>query len=267
MLSQICVVSVTYYTDASDIRFTLAQQLCRLAHQKQINLIVVDDSPIHIREKIFQEQGGCVQILAQDNGRYQGKGGALRQAIDHARIWFQEHQKLNLNRCVICFTEPEKVDLLNHIQNIVTPIISLDQSADVVVPLRNRALFQETYPVEQYHSESFANLHFDSLAKRHVGFQTTEIMERGLDWLFGPFAFNARLACHWLEYTGMSWDAQMIPYVRGVLHRGWRIQSVEVHFKHPPEMKLQEEGNPVWTSKRLHQLNVLFELLGKAELT
>ena len=252
-------------TDASDIRFTLVQQLCRLAQQKQINLIVVDDSPMHIQEQLRQEQGaGCVQIISQDNDRYQGKGGALRQAIDHARTWFQDDQKLDLKECVICFTEPEKVDLLNHIPNIVQPLFMEDQSADVVVPFRSQGLFRDTYPIEQYHSESFANLHFNSLAKRHAGFQGSD---GGLDWLFGPFAFNAHLACHWIEYTGNTWDAQMIPYVRGVLRHGWRIKSVEVHFRHPPEMKVQEQGDPVWTSKRLHQLNVLFELLGKAELS
>ncbi|KAL7486753.1 hypothetical protein ACHAW6_012346 [Cyclotella cf. meneghiniana] len=260
MQSRICVVSVTCYTDASDVRFTLAQQLCRLAHQKQINLIVVDDSPPHIREQLRQEQGaGCVQIVSQDKGLYHGKGGVLRQAIERAKTWFQDDPK----RCAICFTEPEKVDLLNHIPNIVQPILMEDPSADVVVPFRNRALFQETYPIEQYHSESFANLHFNSLAKHHAGFQHSD---GGLDWLFGPFAFNARLASHWLDYTGNSWDAQMIPYVRGVLRHGWRIKAVEVKFRHPPEMKEQEEGDPVWTSKRLHQLNVLFDLLGKAEL-
>lgn len=47
------------------------------------------------------------------------------------------------------FTEPEKVDLMNHIAVITKPI--LDGKADVVVPKRNA-----TYPVEQYHFESLA---------------------------------------------------------------------------------------------------------------
>jgi hypothetical protein len=32
-------------------------------------------------------------------------------------------------------------------------------------------------------------------------------------------------------------------------------------------MKEQEEGDPIWVAKRLYQLNLLFDLLGKKELT
>ena len=253
----VCVVSVTYYTDQSDIRFPLAQQLCRLATQKCINLIIVDDSPAEIHAALQQEEGAHVKIFGQSKDHYHGKGGALRQAIHLARSLL-EHEG-DLNRCAICFTEPEKIDLINHIQNIVKPL--LEESADIVVPSRNKVLFQDTYPIEQYHSESFANLHFDSLAKRHEGFNNVNI-----DWLFGPFSFKASLATSWLDYAGNSWDAQMIPYVRGILNDGWRVRTVEINFMHPIEMKHQEEGDCAWTTKRLHQLNVLFELLGEGEL-
>lgn len=256
-MSRTYVVSVTYYTDASDIRFGLAKELCRLATEKQVHLIIVDDSPPEIQALLWQEQSEYVEMFCQNKDNFQGKGGALRQAIQLARTKLDAQ---GLKQCAICFTEPEKVDLMNHVNEIVQPL--LKGEADVVVPSRNKDLFQQTYPIEQYHSESFANLHFDSLAKRHDGFKGVNV-----DWLFGPFALNASLACHWLEYHGKSWDAQMIPYVRGIRHDGWKIQSVHVNFMHPAEMKQQEEGNPTWTSKRLHQLNLLFDLLGKVELS
>ena len=253
----VCVVSVTYYIDQSDIRFSLAQQLCRLATQRRIRLIIVDDSPPEIHATLQQEEGLSVKIFRQSKDQYQGKGGALRQAIHLARSLL-EHDG-DLNRCAICFTEPEKVDFINHVEDIVEPL--LKDAADVVVPSRNKALFQDTYPIEQYHSECFANLHFDALAKRHEGFHNVD-----LDWLFGPFSFKASLTKSWLDYTGNSWDAQMIPYVRGILNDGWRVQTVEINFMHPIEMKHEEEGDCAWTTKRLHQLNVLFELLGEGEL-
>ena len=205
----------------------------------------------------MKEQTDDVHIFKQSKEQ-QGKGGALRQAIDHATKWFIEN-KADLKQCAICFTEPEKLNILHHMDDIVKPLLSGE--ADVVVPFRNKESFQRTYPIEQYHSESFANLHFDSLAKRHDGFKNVRI-----DWLFGPFAFNASLALYWMQYTGKSWDAQMIPYVRGIRDHGWKVQSVNVDFLHPSEMKEQEEGDPVWTTKRLHQLNLLFDLLGKVEL-
>lgn len=55
----------------------------------------------------------------------------------------------------------------------------------------------------------------------------------------------------------------MIPYVRGMRQRDWKIASVTVDYHHPAAMKEQEEGDPAWTKKRLHQLNLLFDLLGK----
>mmetsp|Transcript_25356 Transcript_25356/g.54533 ORF Transcript_25356/g.54533 Transcript_25356/m.54533 type:complete len:154 (+) Transcript_25356:727-1188(+) len=152
---------------------------------------------------------------------------------------------------------------MNYMHQIAKPI--LDGATDVVVPTRNDELFRETYPIEQYHSESFGNLHFDLSAKQFKGFQSEGAKK--LDWLFGPFAFKASLASSWLDYEGTSWDAQIIPYVRGVRKLNWRITSVNVNFRHPKEMKEQEEGYPAWTKKRLKQLNLLFDLLGDEELS
>lgn len=259
--SRTSVVTTTYYPDLSDIRFHLALELCKLAAQHHINLIIVDGSPDHttIREQFQKAGGGYVHVYQQDTDQYIGKGGSLRQAILEATEMFKQN---NIERkdSVICFTEPEKVDLMNHIHTIAKPI--LDGKADVVVPTRNDALFRETYPIEQYHSESFGNGHFNLLAKKIDGF-----CEQKLDWLFGPFVFKASLASNWFNYTGTSWDAQMIPYVRGVKNNHWRIMPVTVDFKHPRQMKEQEEGDSVWTNKRLHQLNLLFDLLGKQELS
>lgn len=176
---------------------------------------------------------------------------------------------MSADECAIVFTEPEKINVIEHVHTIVLPL--LVGTADVIVPARNDDLFRETYPIEQYHSESYGNLYFNLLAKRCTGFQKTADEEEGetttnLDWLFGPFAFKASLANSWLKYDGTSWDAQMIPYVRGVRECGWKIKGVTINYIHSREMKLQEEGDPIWVAKRLYQLNLLFDLLGKNEL-
>ncbi|KAL7533925.1 hypothetical protein ACHAXR_009697 [Thalassiosira sp. AJA248-18] len=267
--SRTFVVTTTYYPDISDLRFQIAVDMCSLAKLYKIHLIIVDDSPEHetVREA-FQQAGTAeyVKVHRQDKTQYSGKGGALKQAIQHAASFIQESikQKGNvLHDSVICFTEPEKLDLMNHMHQIVKPI--LDGKSDVVVPTRSDELFKRTYPIEQYHSESFGNMHFDLLAKEFEGFQKDGA--RKLDWLFGPFAFKASLARGWLGYEGTSWDAQIIPYVRGVRQHNWRIMSVTVPFRHPQEMKEQEEGYPAWTKKRLKQLTLLFDLLGDKELS
>lgn len=270
-----CVVTVTFYPDTTDIRYNLALQLCRLAHKTQTHLVIVDGSPSpSVRVEFTNAGNGYVHVFAQDASRYLGKGGAMRQAIQHATITLMnlnqdyedddsrgENQKLILNQCAICFTEPEKVDLLNHISKICQPI--LDKQTEVVVPFRETTLFRQTYPIEQYHSESFASLHFNSLAKKYAGFRNNIGCGGEIDWHFGPFAFRGDLAYKWLEYEGNSWDAQFNPFVKGVKNDGWRILSVEVEFKLSREMKEQEEGRKEWTGKRLYQLNVLFDLLGK----
>ena len=271
ILSRTCVVTVTHYPDVLDVRFQLALELCTLAERNGINLIVVDDSPDEIvRTRLRFGSGDHVRVYRQDKDRFAGTGGALRQGIRLAKDWLVERNEHSTHRgedvAAICFTEPEKVDMMNHVRDVVVPIF--DGTHDVVVPSRHDGLFRETYPIEQYHSESFGNMHFDILAGRVDGFRNT----RGgahdrLDWLFGPFAFHSRLADDWSNYDGNSWDAQMVPYVRGVRERNWRITSVPIEFRHSREMKEQEEGDPVWTAKRLNQLNVLFDILGSKELS
>lgn len=253
------LVTVTYYPNTSDIRFPLALELCQLAATNAIQTVIVDDSPDHsaVRDALEEAGKGHVKVYQQDKAIYEGKGGALRQAIYNAREFLLESN--NTNNTAICFAEPEKVDIANHVDLIVQPI--LDGSTDIVVPTRSEELFRETYPIEQYHSENFANLHFNSLARQYKGFQTKDAKQ--IDWLFGPFAFRASLADTWLNYQGTSWDAQMIPYVRAVRNESRRISSVTINFRHPKQMKEQEEGDPKWTNKRLHQLNILFDLLGK----
>ena len=266
---KIVVVTTTYYPDNSDIRFNLAIDLCKLANTNNIHLIIVDDSPNHNQVATkFLQTGGYIHVYQQDKEKFIGKGGALRQSIAMAVTLLRGNNNDRgdaLNNAVICFTEPEKVDLLNHIHLIAKPI--LDGVTDVVIPKRNDELFKQTYPIEQYHSESFGNYHFNLLAKQlsAEGFRSEGA--NSIDWLFGPFALKASLSRSWLTYIGTSWDAQIVPYVRGVRDNNWRITSVTVDFKHPKVMKEQEEGSSAFTKKRLMQLNLLFDLLGDKELT
>jgi hypothetical protein len=283
---KVCVVTVTCYPNLSDIRFQLALDLCQLASQLKITLWIVDNSPNHaiVRDKFIaagkvegglaSNDDGFIHVERQDTTHYAGKGGALRQGIKSASSWL-DTQTINTatlfsppttTTTAILYMEPEKVDLLNHIHHIVEPILS--GNYDVVVPTRNEELFHTTYPKEQFHSEMFGNMHFNNLAKQVAGFQGGwGEKPTKLDWLFGPFAFHTRHSDSWLNYTGTSWDAQMIPYVRGVKNQYWKITSVTVDFCHPKVMKEQEEGDPVFTSKRLGQLNLLFDLLGTNELS
>lgn len=234
------------------------------AARHKIHVFIVDDSPDPIvHAKLLDVLSpGFVHVVTQDKAYYSGKGGALRQAVKAAMEWFRE-RNIGSDESAIVFTEPEKVDIVEHVRDIVMPLL-IDE-ADIVVPARDEELFRETYPIEQYHSESYGNCYFNLLAKQFPGFRKDGPTK--LDWLFGPFAFKTNLANSWLNYEGNSWDAQIVPYVRGIRMHDWRLTSVPVRFVHSREMKEQEEGDPIWVAKRLYQLNLLFDLLGKKELT
>jgi hypothetical protein len=137
-------------------------------------------------------------------------------------------------------------------------------SAEIIVPRRDDSLFRRTYPMEQYHSENFANLYLDSLGKA-AGFPS-------IDWTMGPIIFRTSLASFWLDYMeGDLWDVQIVPMIRAWRHlRSQRgndnnsndVASYQVAFHHPASMKEEEEGLSSWSEKRLFQLNVLFEKVG-----
>ena len=128
---------------------------------------------------------------------------------------------------------------------------------DVCVPRRADAGFKRTYPIEQYHQENFANLYLNTLG-------VTAGLPDGLDWTFGPVAFRASSAVHWLQCDGELWDAQIVPFVRAARWHGKRVTGLELDYAHPIEMKAEEEGVARWGEKRLEQLNFLFKHVGGA---
>ena len=142
--------------------------------------------------------------------------------------------------------------MFRHWTSVVQHMV--ESGADVTVPRRNNAAFQSTYPIEQYHSEMFANLYLDSLGA-NIGLPT-------IDWTMGPVAFATSEAPHWINYDGETWDAQLVPLVNAHL-TGAKISSYEIDYFHPDSMKHQEQGVATWNEKRLYQLNVLSQTVGK----
>ena len=66
-----------------------------------------------------------------------------------------------------------------------------------------------------------------------------------------------------LVYDGEIWDAQLVPIIDCFLEGNAKITSFDIPYRHPESMKEQEEGNPVFNEKRLHQLNFLSDTVGK----
>lgn len=246
---RIVVVIPTFYANTHDLRYRLALETCAEIAQHGLMAIVVDASPTdHIKEEMKMKGTLAgrehVRVLAQS---YKGrKGAALREGIAHAV------QDLGEEGGIIAFQEPEKVNMIKHWESIVR----LLDTADICVPKRSDSSFRATYPIEQFHSETFANLYLDSLGQQ-VGFPS-------IDWTMGPIAFKSSLAQHWAAYEGDLWDMQLVPMVRAQRWYGATVVVHEFDFQHPPSMKDDESGDAKWSEKRLYQLNFLFEHVGNA---
>ena len=177
--TQMVIISPTFFPSVDDVRCQLGLQAVRKAKSLGIPILLVDASPAPVRAAL--EEAGAVVRPQMRAGK---KGAALRECVESALEQFQL-----MPEGVICYQELEKVEMIP-LQAEVAAFM-LRSGTDVCVPKREDGLFRATYPVEQYHSEHFANLHLDALG-RPVGLPA-------LDWTFGPVAFRASMARHWLQ--------------------------------------------------------------------
>ncbi|KAJ1455963.1 hypothetical protein M885DRAFT_518864 [Pelagophyceae sp. CCMP2097] len=228
------VFTCTYYATLDDVRLKCCLDFLSQAKAAGLRVVVVDASPVEAVRAAMRSAGAHLVTKQQAVGK---KGAALREALALAR------DVGGADDCFLCWQEPEKADMARHWAAVVSA------AADVLVPMRNDELFRETYPVEQYHSESYANHYISLVAKAHGFFVP-------LDWHFGPFAFRSEHAHFWLDHAGELWDAQLVPIISAI-HRGLNVVSVPVHFSAPAVMKLEEEGSLVFVEKRLMQINYL----------
>ena len=177
--TQMVIISPTFFPAVDDVRCQLGLQAVRKAKSLGIPILLVDASPAPVRAAL--EEAGAVVRPQTRAGK---KGAALRECVESALEQFQLQPE-----GVLCYQELEKVEMIP-LQAEVAAFM-LRSGTDVCVPKREDGLFRATYPVEQYHSEHFANLHLDALG-RPVGLPA-------LDWTFGPVAFRASMARHWLQ--------------------------------------------------------------------
>ena len=237
------VIAPTFYPNLQDVRLKLGIEACRKAKSLGVPLLLVDASPPEVRAAL--EEAGATVHQQTAKGR---KGAALRECVELARAVLPADG-------VICYQELEKVEMVGLQREVAAHIAR--SGCDVCVPKRADSFFKRTYPIEQYHQENFANLYLNTLG-------VAAGLPDHLDWTFGPVAFRASAAVHWLQCDGELWDAQIVPYVRAARWHGSKVTSLELDYSHPPTMKDEEEGVAVWGEKRLHQLNFLFKFVAGA---
>ena len=165
--------------------------------------LIVDASPDEtVRQSMFDAGKGHIKVVKQT---YQGKkGAALREGIalaaaaaaaaaggggggggnpekeaatllsssttTTATVNQEQEENVSINNnnnnniIVIAFQEPEKVDMIRYWKTLGKKMVQ--ENADLGVPIRTDDSFRSTYPIEQYHSEQFANHYLNALAKR-----------------------------------------------------------------------------------------------------
>lgn len=235
------VFTCSFYGSLEDVRFKVCLEFLSLAKAQGVRVVVVDASPdAAVREAMVS--AGAFRVEKQTaKGK---KGAALREALALAS------GVASGDDCWLCWQEPEKADMARHWANVAAESDGI-KGLEVVVPAREVKLFEATYPIEQFHSESFANAYCNLAMRESMG-----TGQKPLDWHFGPFGLKKRHAHLWLANDGELWDAQVLPIVHA-LKNGLAVGGVEVPFIAPLAMKAQEEGIFVFVEKRLMQINFL----------
>jgi hypothetical protein len=163
---------------------------------------------------------------------------------------------------VICWTEPEKVDIINHLQQAATPV--LEGEADIVVPARTEAGFDSLPPAQAKSEKKYNRLYNKVL--RSTGL--LEKSEPDLDSYFGPRIFKndpqilniftrkyklkeaSRLEgiVKTESYSNTTFFPLMI-----ALEKGLKVKSVPIEYRHPEEQTEQETGDVSFDDKRKNQ--------------
>lgn len=169
---------------------------------------------------------------------------------------------------VVVYTQPEKVRLMDFLEEITYPILS--KTAEVVIPRRIPEVARPTYPGYQWDSEMEVNETYNKL------------VDVRRDWFFGSFAFSAdpEVAELFLKKyvidgvmatsSGIPLDIEQYsgnhyPPLMEAIHRGMKVEEVAVPFTYP-KTQLENETIPAnlkrYTQNRRLQAEVYTEEAG-----
>lgn len=254
----IVVATTTFYpaweeesleTNADQIRGDLAIEALKTAVGKGHQVAVVDGGSS--QEFINALSGYGINVIHQEE---KGMSASRRQVLHSA--------SLRSDCQAICWTEPEKISMIQNLQNAGRLVIS--READIVIPCRTKESYA-TYPEQQAKSEQRAN-HFFNLVLREINLLPENSSD--LDVFFGPrilrndpeilalFTTKYRLKDKSkLEGTVKPdnyLNATFFPII-AALKKGKKVVGVPVDYVHPTIQTAFETGNPEFENKRLSQ--------------
>lgn len=236
--------------DIIGVRGDLALQTIKKAVQSGFQVVVVDNPR---SSDAFKSKLATIEGIHTHQETATTMSGGRRQG-------FEATSKLKGVK-VIAWAEPEKLSMIDHIVDTAAPIIT--GKADIVIPKRNRALFEAKYPDYQLDFETRANERFNNLLRK-TGLRTTD---EDFDAWFGPRLIknDSEVLKHFFQVNTFDntdhtktyattdpelWpDALFLP-VPAALKAGLRVASVEVDYEHPTEQTAVEQDSPELRTKR-----------------
>lgn len=225
-MKKVDILTTSFYPSIENTRFQLACQMIGNAIGVGYDVLVVDGSKDEEIGSAFENLGACAvpQYRA-------GMGASRRQLFSLARGDYGMRERGWHPARIAIWTEPEKVDLIRLIPEIIAPIERGE--ADLVVPARTDASFR-SYPEPQVVSEKAANTVF------------AEVTGRELDVMFGPVAFRSDLIDLYAECNPEERFGASDTYIQQIatmiaMSEDRRVVSVPVDFYYPPIQKVEEE--------------------------
>lgn len=224
--SPIVVATTIAYGEVGSLRSELAKNFMTRVVEAGHQLVVIDGSPTAPVRNHFS--GLCRDLgatIALEKGPYHTMGASRRQAFALA-------MNLAGSDNIFVWSEPEKVNLIPVLPEIVQPI--LNGKFHIIIPSRSAGTW-DTYPLYQYKTEQLVNSAFQELFGRP-----------GFDPMFGPMAFSWPTAKLLRDFDPALYgvaDGYVQQYIPPLaLNLGFRVGNVLVNCPYPAEQKELEDG-------------------------
>lgn len=232
------ILTTTFYLEKG-LRFHLACQLIGDAVATGYHVLILDGSPDHTVREAFRKIGADVWHQVS-----QGMGNSRRELFNIASEINVPEQQM-----IFVWTEPEKVDLIRSIPQLVAPIEC--GKADIVIPSRTEKSWA-SYPEFQVQSEKKANAVY------------LELIGKEFDPMFGPVAFASNAATYFANCNPAEQFEATDTYIQHfapltAMSKGHVVTSVAVDFFYPLAQRMEEESelHGAMLEKRQWQLNQL----------
>lgn len=222
---EVIFCATTLYRSEQETRYRLACELITEARNHRYAFVILDSSPLPEIAREFERRGAVVQ-----------RAGRTLPFPTQRRLLFHLVKRygasLNAGRIFILWTEPEKTDIVNHIETLIAPLVN--DEADVVIMGR-------TAKSEATHSR------FQMISEETAKYVFQEVTGINAQPMTGPVMFTSELISYYENCNPKKYDPSLgHGYIQQVASieahaYGKRVIGVDVDFMYPPAQRQEEE--------------------------